>query len=90
MCVLEFCCVWLSEFEFCIFFFLSPASCNRDSLEELTFAELVNKYPVLYGVRKFITVFKRALLLDLLLSQTNLLQTHHPFPFCLPSRLCLL
>ena len=36
-----------------------------------TFAEFLNKYPVLYGFRKFITVFKRALLLDLLLSQKN-------------------
>lgn len=88
--MLEFCCLWLSELGFCIFLFLFPASWHSDSHEELTFAELVNKYPVLYGVRKFITVFKRALLLDLLLSQLNLLHTHHPLSFCLPIRLCLL
>ena len=89
-CLLEFCCLWLSELGVRIFLFLSPASWHSDFHEELKFAELVNKYPVPYGVRKFITVFKRALLLDLLLSQLTLLHTHHPMSFCLPNRLCLL
>jgi hypothetical protein len=70
----------------CNFF---SASWNRDSRDELTFAELINKYPVLYGARKFIIVFKKALLLDPLLSQLNLLHAHHPSSYCLPSRLCL-
>jgi hypothetical protein len=90
--VLEFCSLAIRIPVLYLFFSLSlsPASWNGDSLEELTSAELVNKCLLLYGVGKFITVFKRALLLELLLSQMNIVHTHHPLPFCLPSRFRLL
>jgi hypothetical protein len=34
--------------------------CSKDLLEKLIVAQLVKKFPIFYGSRKFITVFTRA------------------------------
>jgi len=48
----------LTLFIYLLTYLLTP--CSRVLLEKLTGSQLVNKFPAIYGTRKFITVFTRA------------------------------